>query len=102
MQTFETNSSFSRVLPNLQLVWDSVSSGLAKECWRKYEYAILEGYQPAGELDVHLKFGILLHEAKERYDNARASGTTHDTAALGALPHVMCATWNRELPRPRT
>lgn len=95
----DQNSSFSRVLPGLQLAWDSVSTGAAKDCWRKYELSIVRGYQPRHE-SVHLRFGILLHEAKEEYDSAKAAGFSHDEAVILAVRRAMCATWNRALRRP--
>jgi len=99
MQTFETNSSFSREVPNLQLAWDSTSLGLLKECPRKYQLAIIEGYEQRVR-NVHLAFGIWLHEAKEQYDSARADDLSYEEAVLRSVRHIMCATWNSELKRP--
>jgi hypothetical protein len=99
LQTFETNSAFSKVQPNLQLAWDSTSSGLLKTCPRLYQYAIIEGYESRIR-NVHLHFGILMHEAKETYDKARARSAPHDAAVVEALRHIMCSTWNKDLNRP--
>jgi hypothetical protein len=86
-------------VPNLQLAWDSTSSGVFKECKRKYYYAIVLGLE-GRQKNVHLSFGIWLHEAKEQYDNARAAGLGHDDATVHAVKHIMCATWQRALARP--
>jgi hypothetical protein len=39
--------AFSPSIPGLQFAFDSVSLGLLKECPRKYQYTILEGWIPA-------------------------------------------------------
>jgi hypothetical protein len=93
------NSSFSRVLPRLQLAWDSTSIGALKTCPEFYHLSIVEGYQPRLQ-SPHLTFGILVHQAKETYDRQRASGADHDAAVLAVVQHLMCATWDRERKRP--
>lgn len=95
------NSSFSKVVPNLQLAWDSTSLEAAQRCPRYYQLSIVEGYEPRLR-SVHLDFGIWMHEAKEHYDRARARGEDHEDAVRGAVCHVMLATWNKELGRPWT
>ncbi len=50
--------------------------------------------------NVHLTFGIVYHEATERYDHARANGQDHETALDTAVDHALKATWNTELKRP--
>ena len=68
------NASFSQQLPKLQLFWDSTSLGQLKECPRKYELAIIEGWEPKGQRNVHLEFGIWMHSGRERYYHERAKG----------------------------
>lgn len=95
------NSSFSKLVPGLQLAWDSTSLTALKECGRKYYYSIVEGWEPRS-MNVHLKFGILIHEGKERYDRSLASGASHDEAVIDAIEQVMLATWDSRLGRPWT
>lgn len=95
------NTAFSQVSPFLQLAWDSVSLGALKQCPRYYQYVIVEGWQPKLK-SVHLDFGIWLHEGRERYYHARATGHDHNAAVLVALRHVLTATWNGTLQRPWT
>ena len=93
------NSSFSTINTNLQLAWDSTSLGALKECPRKYQLSIIEGWVPRRE-SVHLTFGLHYHAALERYDHARAEGASHDEATIKALRYALEVTWNRELSRP--
>lgn len=48
----------------VQYAWDSTSLGWLKECPRKYQYHMLEGWSGRGE-SIHLEFGILYHGALE-------------------------------------
>lgn len=93
------NSSFSRLTPALQLAWDSTSLGALKTCPRLYYYTIVCGYVPRQE-SVHLKFGLLVHSAKETYDAHRANGASHEDAVLAAVRLAMCETWDQGLKRP--
>ena len=92
------NSSFSRALPGLQLAIDSTSLGEFKLCPRKYYYSIVEGWQPRAE-SVHLRFGLLLHQAREHYDRFTVSGLSHDDALDKVLDEALRETWVRELGR---
>lgn len=91
------NSSFSSILPNLQVAWDSTSLGLLKECPRKYYYSIILGRQSSKE-NVHLVFGQLYHAALERYDHARSEGSTHAAATIAAVRYCLTATWRGNRP----
>lgn len=75
-------------LPNLPKVWDSTMLGLLKECPRKFQYVILEGWQSRG-FAAHLAFGIAYHKALEIFDHARASGADYDEAQLEAAKFTM-------------
>lgn len=99
MHTNETNSSFSRHVPGLQLAWDSTSLTALKTCPRKYQYEIVEGWQGRGQ-NIHLSFGICVHEGKERYDRARAAGEDHDTAVYAVIEQTLLDTWDGQLGRP--
>lgn len=93
------NSSFSTILPALQLAWDSTSLGALKTCPRFYELSILRGWTSRRE-SVHLTFGIHMHVAKETYDKAKAEGAAHDTAVCRAVHRAMLDTWDATLQRP--
>lgn len=79
---------FSSVIPQLPIAWDSTMLGLLKECPRKFQYVILEGWQSSG-FAAHLEFGIAYHKALENYDNDKASGVDHDTATLNTVMFCM-------------
>lgn len=65
----------------LQFAWDSVSLTAAMACWRRYQYAIIEGLQPKGPARaIALDFGIAFHKALEWYENLKAEGLDHDEA----------------------
>lgn len=93
-----TNSSFSQVLPGLQIAWDSVSRGALWKCPRYYQLSIIEGWTPKGEQNVHLKFGILLHSGREYYYRQRATGTSHDEAVENVVGWALEATWANGRP----
>lgn len=82
--TAPNESMWSKVVPNLQIAWDSTSLGLLKECARKYYYVIVQGWQPNG-FAAHLAFGIAYHKALEEYARHRAYGLTHDEAVEQAI-----------------
>jgi hypothetical protein len=71
--------SFSSQLPLLQTAWDSTSLSTYKTCPRKYQYAIIEGWQTRQQ-SVHLWFGIAYHAALELYDHLTFDGASHDDA----------------------
>jgi len=93
------NSSFSRLLPGLQLAIDSTSLGEFKTCPRKYLYRVVLGWTPRAE-SVHLTFGILLHQARELYDHLRVDGRSHDEALRQTVHRALRDTWNSDLQRP--
>lgn len=93
------NSSFSRLTPGMQLAIDSTSLGEFKTCPRKYYYSIIRGLQHRAE-SPHLRFGILLHQARENYDHAKSEGLQHDDALDRALDSALRDTWNTKLGRP--
>lgn len=73
---------------NFQLAWDSTSLGIFKECPRKYQLAILEGWTGKA-LNIHLTFGILVHECLEAYDRARAEGQEYEDAVRVATRRAL-------------
>lgn len=72
--------SFSNSIPQLQTAWDSTSLGTLKECPRKYQYSIIEGWRLKRGSSLHLRFGILYHRALEVYDHKRFEGLDHNEA----------------------
>jgi hypothetical protein len=94
-----TNRSFSRQLPGLQLAIDSTSLGEFKTCPRRYLYSVVLGYQPRAE-SVHLRFGIALHGARERYEHARLAGAEHEEALRAVVRWVLGTTWDSTPGRP--
>lgn len=95
------NPSFSLKVPGLQTAVDSTSLGTFKECPRKYYYSIVRGYQARGE-NVHLKFGLIIHESAEKYEQSRAAGSNHADALDCAVDFVLKATWEPRLGRAWT
>lgn len=95
------NSSFSVQNPNLQLAVDSTSFGEFKVCPRRYYYSMIKGYAPRAE-SPHLRFGILLHQARERYEKNKAQqeGVSHDDLLDDVLDWALKETWNSVLGRP--
>src|SRR6266566_3979491 len=93
-----SNSSFSPILPTLQLAIDSTSLGEAKTCFRRYYYTIRLGYIPR-QTSVHLTFGLLLHAGREQYYHALAGQIPgrpigdHTEAVDHAIDWALRATW---------
>lgn len=93
------NSSFSKLVPGLQIAVDSTSLGEFKTCERKYYLGIVLGWRQRAE-SVHLQFGIWVHEARELYDALRARGASHDNSLDTTMDSLLRATWNKQLRRP--
>lgn len=85
------NGAFSKIEPNLQLVWDSTSLGLLKACPRRYYYSMILARQT--EPNFHLTFGIIYHSALELYDRLRAQHHSHTFSQRAAVRHVLEQTW---------
>lgn len=119
------NSSFSTILPTLQIALDSTSLKAMKKCWRYYYYSIVRGYALEGE-NIHFVFGIWFHSATELYDHLRIgnpdwrfyrrlrslgipretarravkTGLDHETALICTIRFALICTWNFETRRP--
>ena len=89
---FPENSAFSPELPTLQVHWDATSLSALKSCPYKYYLSIVHGYQPR-KTSVHLVFGILIHEALDKYHKLRASGSSY----AEALENVVAEHYYRQL-----
>jgi len=81
----------------MQWAWDSTSLGWLKECPRKYQYHMLEGWSGRGE-SIHLEFGILYHEALEHYEKARAFNVSHEEAVRDTISLILRRTWRDNKP----
>lgn len=95
------NTSFSPHTPGLQIAWDSTSMGALKECPRKYEYSIMQGFVPR-QTSVHLIFGLHYHAALEWYDHKRSAGMSHAEALREATRRALVISWDKEKNRPWT
>lgn len=83
----------------LQFAFDSVSLGELKFCPKRYEFSIIQGWEPRSR-NVDLHFGILIHSARERFYHAKAAGAEHDAAVLSAFQWLLEATFDAELGKP--
>jgi hypothetical protein len=64
----------SPFLPSgVQFAWDSTSLGYLKDCPRKYQLSMIEGWRPKGA-SIDLTFGLLYHQALELYDRLATAG----------------------------
>lgn len=81
----------------VQYAWDSTSLGWLKECPRKYQYHMLDGWVGRGE-SIHLEFGILYHEALEHYELYRFNGFDHDGALHLVVKDTLHRTWRDGKP----
>lgn len=86
--TEPTPKPWSEHNPRLQLAWDSVSMGSIMQCPRKYQYQIIEGWQPN---DPHpaLEFGIMFHSCMELYEKLLANGTKPEPALVQTVRHAL-------------
>lgn len=82
---------------NYQWAWDSTSLGWLKECPRKYQYHMLEGWTSKGE-SIHLEYGILYHEALAFYETAKYNGCDHEQALRDTVRQILLWTWRDGAP----
>lgn len=97
----QSNSSFSKKLPSLQLFVDASSLTEFKICPRRYFYSMVMGRQPQAE-SIHLTFGTLLHSAVEKYHFLKFKGCNHAEALRSTVKWLMIMTWDKEHNRPWT
>lgn len=96
-QSLEPASAQSPFLPgtNILYAWSSTTLGLLKECPRKFQYTVIDGWQARDE-SIHLRFGIEYHHALQDYAVARTDGASHEDAirhSVRAL-HARVFDWN--------
>lgn len=78
-----------------QFAWDSTSLKLAYECPRKYQYKMIEGWQPA-RTSVHLEFGAAYATALETYHKLVAEGQSPEDATIEVVRNALIETWRYE------
>lgn len=94
--SIDSPSPFCVTIPRLQKAWDNSSLQLLKDCPRKYQYAILEGWRPK-HTAAPLIFGSMYHNGLEEYDTLRGRGADHATALRAAIRKVMIeTTWEED------
>lgn len=79
----------------VQYAWDSTSLGWLKECPRKYQYSMIEGWRSKQE-SVHLRYGSLYHTALESFDKYRAIDMDYDEALAAVVYEALLATWEQK------
>ena len=82
---------------SIQFAWDSTSLGWLKECPRKYQYSMIEGWRNKTD-SVHLRFGSLYHTALENFDKYRALGMIYEDALAIVVTEILMTTWGAEGP----
>lgn len=96
---WDGRESFSRIIPKLQVSWDSTSLGALKKCPRLYQLSIVEGWRrtprPGTPGNIHFRYGILYHRALEVYDHKKSEGMVHDDAMVETLLDLVegCMDW---------
>lgn len=77
-----------------QLIWNSTSLGIAKDCKRKYFYSIIEGWCAKDQND-HLLFGGRYAQALETYHRLRSAlyRLDHDNALNQVIHEALKASW---------
>lgn len=84
------NQSFDA--DGIQFAFDSTSIKLAETCLRKYQYKMLEGWQPERK-SVHLLFGGWYASALESYHKYVADGMSSDDALAEVVSEALVETW---------
>ena len=72
---------------------------IAKACLRRYYYTVLLSHGKSAE-DPDLRFGGLLHAAKEVFETNLAAGLRHDEALQGGFRFLLHETWDHALAKP--
>lgn len=91
------NNSFSSLTPYLQTYIDSTSLTAFKECPRKYQLSIIQGYVPWEE-SVHLTWGLLIHSAIEHYHHLKCKSLDHEKALEEVVWTLLKKTWHSGRP----
>lgn len=90
MTAADNNTSFKG---GVQYVWDATSLTIAEECYQKYQYKMIEGWQNEAK-SFHLRFGSHYATALEHYYKHRALGAdTHEALEL-VIDEALQDTWD--------
>jgi len=92
-------AAMSARVPNLELVWSSTTLGTLKECPRKYQLSIIEGWASRGE-NIDINFGWLYHGALERFQRQLALGASRTEALIFAVQWTMVEAAPKLLANP--
>lgn len=88
------NKSFK---DGLQYVWDSTSLKVAEECYQKYYYKMIEGWDNPRK-GHHLRFGMHYATALEHFHKHLALGMDRDEATEAVVLEALIDTWDRQGP----
>lgn len=83
----------------VQFAWDSTSIKLAETCLRKYQYRMIQGWQPHRK-SIHLIFGGHYATALEHFYKYLALGKSRDEAEMLIIRETLIATWDHEHGEP--
>lgn len=72
----------------LQWAWDAHSLGTFKECPRKYQYQIIEGWRSRSD-NTYLRFGGEVHESFAQYQHAKTEGLSHEEAVYQVVRDLL-------------
>lgn len=61
---------------SIQYAWDATSLDALKKCPRYYQYTLVDNWKGKGD-NIHLRFGIEVHQAIEDFEHAKAAGYKH-------------------------
>jgi len=89
----------SPFLPGTHILyaWSSTTLGLLKECPRKFQYTVIDGWTSRDE-SIHLRFGREYHHALQDYAIARSEGQRHEDAIHDCVAALQSRVydWNPE------
>lgn len=79
----------------VQYAWDSTSLSYLKTCPRLYQYIMIDGWSPKND-NIHLRFGIEIHQALHDYEISRSNGLNHDDSTHDTLRALLTriTDWN--------
>lgn len=97
----EPLSAPSPFLPDsqVQFAWDSTSIKYAQECWRRYQYKVLELWETKSPAKaIALDFGILLHAGIEQFHRYQSQGIMHNAAVKAVVKWIIAHPAYAHLP----
>lgn len=90
----------SPFLPGTKILyaWSSTTLGLLKECPRKFQYTVIDGWASRDE-SIHLRFGIEYHAALQDYAISRTNGVPHEDAIHDTIRALHARVYNWDVDR---